>query len=268
MSATTPELSRHVERAAAQYLLQRYTGPGNPMGTQVLRIGDTCATKVPFLKQNGLMNSVHHLEDPALLPEIVAFYAATEQPCWIAVLPYTPAAVTDALPAAGFRVESYSSMMVASAVPEPLPSSADVREIGRGELDVFLDTINLGFDANPTMLENLRRNQGFWCDMPTWHLFLARVGGVPAGAAVLSIHGDVGYLAAGSVLPTFRGRGLQSALIGARLEQARARHCTIVCGGAAWGSQSQRNQQRAGLAIAHVKTIWTNCPIPANERSR
>lgn len=268
MSATTAELSRHTERAAAQYLLQRYTGPGNPMGTQVLRIGDTFATKVPFLKQNALMNTAHHLEDPALLPEVVAFYAATEQPCWVTVLPYTPVAVTDALRQSGFRVESYSSMMVASSVPQPPSGDTEVEELGRDRLDVFLDTLNLGFDAAPATLANLRRNQRFWCDMPSWHLFLARIDGVPAGAAVLSIHDDVGYLAAGSVLPAFRGRGLQTALIAARLQRAAARRCSIVCGGAAWGSQSQRNQQRAGLAIAHVKTIWTNCQVPSTERSR
>ncbi len=268
MNATTAELSRRTEDAAAEYLLQRYTGPGNPMGTQVLRIADMFATKVPFLKHNGLMNSVHHLDDPALLPEILAFYAATEQPCWVTVLPYTPAAVTDALPAAGFRVESYASMMVATPIPQPIAAAVEVQEIDRYELDALLDTINLGFDANPAMLENLRRNQSFWCDMSSWHLFLARVDGVPAGAAVLSIHGAVGYLAAGAVLAQFRGRGLHTALIAARLKCAAARHCTIVCGGAAWDSQSQRNQQRAGLAIAHVKTIWTNCKITSNERAR
>jgi GNAT superfamily N-acetyltransferase len=238
------------------------------MGTQVLRLGDTFATKVPFLKHNALMNTAHHLEDAALLPEIVAFYSATEQPCWITVLPYTPVAVTDALLQAGFRVESYSSTMVASPVPQPPAGDADIEEIGRDQLDVFLDTINLGFDSAPAMLANLRRNQSFWCDVPSWHLFLARVDGAPAGAAVLSIHDDIGYLAAGCVLPPFRGRGLQTGLIAARLQRAAAGRCTVVCGCAAWGSQSQRNQQRAGLAIAHVKTIWTNCPIPSAERSR
>jgi len=268
MHATTAELSRRAEHAAADYLLQRYSGPGNPMGTQVLRIGDMFATKVPFLKQNALMNSVHHLDDPAQLPEILAFYAATEQPCWIVALPYTPFGVTDVLPELGFRVERYSSMMVAATLPEPLVGTAGVVEIGRTDLDAFLDTINLGFDTNPAMLDDLRRNQSFWSDMPDWHLFLARVDGAPAGAAVLSIHGDVGYLAAGAVLPPYRGRGLQSALIAARLARARARGCTVACGAAAWGSQSQRNQQRAGLAIAHVKTIWTNCPVASNERTR
>jgi len=258
MPAITQELSRQSERAAAQYLLQRYSGPGNPMGTQVFRSGDMFATKVPFLKDNALMNSVHHLEDPALLPEILAFYAATEQPCWVTVPPYLPIAVANGLAKAGFHIERYASSMVAQPVPQPRTTAADVREIGRDELDVFLDTLNAGFGSDAALLPNLRRNQSFWCDVPDWHLFLARVDGASAGAAVLSIHGDLGYLAAASVLPAYRGRGLQSALIAARLARARTRRCTLVCCGADWGSQSQRNQQRAGLAIAHVKTIWTN----------
>ena len=258
MLATTAELSRRIEDAASQYQRARFSGPGNPLGTQVLKRGAMFATKVPFSPQNGLMNSVHGLDDPALLPEVLAFYAATEQACWVSVPPYVSTTVTDALAAAAFRVESYSSAMVAQPVPEAPCGQIDVREAAREELDVFLDTMNFGFDQNTAMLANLRRNQSFWCDVPDWHLFLARVRGEPAGAAVLSIHGDIGYLAAGSVLPPFRARGVHTALIGARLERARARQCGIVCGNAAWGSQSQRNQQRAGLTIAYVKSIWTN----------
>jgi GNAT superfamily N-acetyltransferase len=258
VSATTAELSRQIEAAAAAYLLQRYSGPGNPMGTHVIRLGETFATKVPFVKRNELMNSVHHLEDPALLPQILAFYAETEQPCWVGVLPYVPVAVTDGLTAAGFRIVRYAASLVATPIPAPRHAGVEVREIGRDDLDVFLDTLNVGFDQNPQMLAGLRRNQSFWCDVPDWHLFLARIDGAPAGAAVLSIHDRIGYLAAASTLPEYRGRGVQSALIAARLERAHARRCTVVSVGADWGSQSQRNLQRAGLAIAHVKSIWSN----------
>jgi GNAT superfamily N-acetyltransferase len=128
---------------------------------------------------------------------------------------------------------------------------------------VFLDTMNVGFDSAAAALPALRRNQSFWCDVPQWNLFLARVDGAPAGAAVMSVLDDIAYLAAGSVLPPFRGRGVHAALLSARIAKAAARQCNVVTGAAAWGSQSQRNQQRAGLAIAHVKSVWTNRPAPA-----
>src|SRR5262245_57931194 len=97
MAATNIYISRRIEHAAAQYTLDRFTGPGNPMGTQVLRVGTAAATKVPFAPHNTFMNSVHGLEDPALLSDVLAFYAATEQVCWMHVPPYIPITLTDAL---------------------------------------------------------------------------------------------------------------------------------------------------------------------------
>ena len=262
MAATTIELSRRIERAVAQYFVDRYTGPGNPMGTAVLHSGAAVATKVSFVPQNDLMNSVHGLEDPAQLADVLAFYGATQQPCWVHVPPYTSPALTDALAAAGFRVERYAAVMAAEPVPPAQSSEIVVDEVARADLDAFLDTVNVGFDSPPASLPILRRNQSFWCDVPQWHLYLARVDGVPAGGAVLSIYDDVGYLAAGSVLPRFRGRGVHAALLSARITKAAARRCRVVCGAAEWGSQSQRNQQRAGLAITHVKAVWTNRSTP------
>jgi len=53
-----------------------------------------------------------------------------------------------------------------------------------------------------------------------------------------------------------RGGGLQSALIRARISAAAAAGSEIVCSGASWASQSQRNLERAGLRIAYTKTVW------------
>jgi GNAT superfamily N-acetyltransferase len=270
MRASNVDLSRALEQVIGEYRADRYSGPGNPLQAQILRRGTVLATKVPFAPQSPMFNQVNGLEDPADLAEVLEFYRATDQNCWINVPPYCSADLTRALVRAGFAPQSSAAVMWVEPVPECGSPSGNpaVDWIDRKDRDLFLDTMNVGFGMPAAQLENVRRNQSFWCDVPTWHLFLARVDGVPAGAAVLSIHDDVGYLAAGCVLPAFRGRGLQTALIAARLKRAAARRCTVVCGGAAWGSQSQRNQQRAGLSIAHVKTIWTNCPVPSAERSR
>jgi hypothetical protein len=262
MAATNIDLSRRIERAAAQYLIDRYSGPGNPTGAQFWRSGDAVATKVPFAPQVDHMNGIHGLEDPSQLEDALAFYRATEQPCWVHVPPYTPTAVTDALARGGFLIEYYSAVMVAEPPPHARPNEVVVEEVQHADLEVFIDTLNVGFGRTPDALPVLRRNQSFWCDVPQWNLFLARIGGAPAGAAVLSIHDDIGYFAAGSALPQFRGRGVHTALIAARIAKAKARGCKIVTGAADWGSQSQRNQQRGGLAIAHVKSIWTNRPAP------
>src|SRR5690348_12440841 len=90
-------LSRQLETVATRYLLDRFVGPGNPMKTQVLRLGTLTATKVPFLPRNASMNAVHGLEDPADLPRVLAFYAETQQPCWVELSPHVDPSVTRAL---------------------------------------------------------------------------------------------------------------------------------------------------------------------------
>ena len=67
---------------------------------------------------------------------------------------------------------------------------------------------------------------------------------------------DLAYLANASTLPELRNRGVQTALIAARIADARAAGCDTVCAGAAFGSQSQRNLQRAGLQVAYTKAVW------------
>lgn len=255
---STFDLSREVERVAAEYTARRFSGPGNPTGTQFLRRGGLLAMKVPFVPGNPFMNGVHGLEDAADLPAVLEFYASTEQCCWVDVTPCSTVALTDALGRAGFRPVRYSSALYANPVPDPAPSDADISIIGAADRDTFLDTMNVGFDTPVDALPTLRRNQSFWTDVPEWTLLLARVAGEPAAAAVLSIHGTHGYFAVASTLPRFRNRGLQSALIARRLQLAREHGCTSVIAYAESGSVSQCNQQRAGLAIVHTRCIWSN----------
>jgi GNAT superfamily N-acetyltransferase len=271
VTPTPAATSLAVERVAAEYVLTRYSGPGNPMQTETLIEGELVATKVSYARDNSQMNAVHGLNRAEALPRVLEFYAATSQPCWVDVTPATPTAVTDALCHAGFRPVNYVAALLADPIPEPLAPAEDVdvdAAIAREDLDVFLDTINAGFGVPSSMLATLRRNQSFWWDVQSWHLFHARIGGRSAAAAVLSIHGDTGYLAAAATLPEFRSRGAHTTLIAARIAAARALGCARISGQAASGSASQCNQQRAGLGIVHTKTIWTNRQPSAEAHSR
>ena len=269
MPTATADLARRLERVAADYLVTRYSGPGNPMGTQFLRDSDLIATKVPYVPHNRFMNGVHGLEHAGQLPAVLSFYGATGQPCWIDVLPDASTALTNALIDAHFRPDSYGATLYAAPLPQPgAPPTGlihvehydgvDISVADDAGLDVFLDTLNVGFGSPPDVLPALRANQHFWPGIATWRLLLARVDGAPAGAAVLAVHERCAYLAVASVLPAFQRRGVHRRLIDTRIDHARGSGCTLITGQAEWGSVSQCNQQRAGLAICHAKTVWTN----------
>jgi GNAT superfamily N-acetyltransferase len=254
------DLSRRLEAAATRYLVERYSGPGNPMGMELLRLDSVVATKVPFMPQNALMNAVHGLEDAALLPQLLGFYAQPEQPCWVELAPHVDPALSHALIEHGFRPHSYKAVLYGAASTAVATASSEVRvtRVDASELELFLDTLNKGFDMPDAMLLRLRRNQAFWCDIEHWRLYLAWVGDQPAGAAVLALTDGLGYLAAGSALPAYRGRGVHAALIARRIADAAQAGCELVTGQAAFTSSSHRNQERAGLKLAHVRQDWTN----------
>lgn len=86
--------------------------------------------------------------------------------------------------------------------------------------------------------------------------FLGEVDGVPAAAAALSLHEGVALLAGAATVPEHRRRGLQLALLDARLRYAREHGCDLAMMVTEPGSNSQRNAQRQGFLIAYTRMKW------------
>ncbi|MGZ8474852.1 MAG: GNAT family N-acetyltransferase [Candidatus Limnocylindria bacterium] len=79
------------------------------------------------------------------------------------------------------------------------------------------------------------------------HRFVAEIDGRAVGVATLRTHHHVGWLRSASVLPEFRGRGAQRALIVARARLAAELGCELVGSSALEGSVSARNIEASGL---------------------
>jgi hypothetical protein len=86
--------------------------------------------------------------------------------------------------------------------------------------------------------------------------YLAEQNDQPIAAGMLFIYDDVCMLAGAATVPSARNRGAQGALLAARLEHATASGCKLALMGAAPGSQSQINAQKAGFHIAYTRTKW------------
>jgi N-acetylglutamate synthase-like GNAT family acetyltransferase len=99
-----------------------------------------------------------------------------------------------------------------------------------------------------------------WFGKAGWRLYLARVDGVPAGSAALTVGGGLGYLANAATAPEMRGRGCQTALLARRIADAAAAGCDEVVSLAEFGSGSQRNLERAGLRVAFTQAVWRMQP--------
>ena len=86
---------------------------------------------------------------------------------------------------------------------------------------------------------------------------IAIVDGAPAGAASLRVHGGLAQFCGATTLPGFRGRGVQTAMLRARVVAAGGVGCTMATVTAPAGSISERNARSLGFTEVHRRRILT-----------
>jgi len=268
----TDELIRRLEgeniRFIAGWLEGAMARPGNPRGLRIERFGDVfapLATNVPDL---DFMNRVAGLSPRNLdvLPGVLSLYRDAGIRPWFEVAPASGETdpVGAALAAAGAVPQWHSTLLyapVSAGTPSPSDARPDghvieVRRVGAGEVHGFAELLLRGWGVPEDELAEAAGDHAHWHSVPGWRLYVATVDGQPAAAAVLQVHGGVGYLASASTLPAHRNKGCQSALIRRRILDAVADGVDLVSGMAIIGSTSQQNMERAGLRPACTVTTW------------
>lgn len=160
------------------------------------------------------------------------------------------------LAARGYRIQLFQQVWMWELGPEDdlsVPAGIEVRAIRPGEEDLFGRVVFAGFmetddtaAVDPAPFAATPSAVGTNC-------FLAFLDGRPIGAGTVGISGNVATLSGTSVLPRFRGRGGQGALIRARLAFARALGCTLAASATLPGTHSQANLERCGFRVAYPK---------------
>ncbi len=84
---------------------------------------------------------------------------------------------------------------------------------------------------------------------------IAWMDGTPVGAGGAEVVGEVAALFGASVLPEYRRRGVQQALLAERLNLAAQRGANIASIGSLPGAITERNVRRMGFQAAYVKSM-------------
>jgi len=98
-------------------------------------------------------------------------------------------------------------------------------------------------------------------DLARWRAYLAYEGEKAVGAAALFVNGDWCSFEIGVVLPEAQGRGIHSAMIARRVQDALAAGCKVMTmeTSAEKGqgrAQSFRNARRMGFELAYFRENW------------
>ncbi|QSQ26574.1 GNAT family N-acetyltransferase [Pyxidicoccus parkwayensis] len=145
-------------------------------------------------------------------------------------------------------------------VPPP-PPGVTVRPLHAGEERTWAGLFFHAYAGRPVAAEvellgglNLTRTPCNTC-------FFACVDGAPRGVGVVSATEGVALLSGDGVPPPYRGRGLQLALIHARLAWAAERGCDVATASTEPSTASQRSYEKAGFRCAYPKLVMVR-PAP------
>lgn len=262
-----PELVGRIRRAASAFTVGWVEGmrdlPGNPNRVTVERFGGALALACESLPDLDFVNTVHDLDPRAAdrVDEVTAFYRARSLRGWTEVPPIAGVEpLLERLTEAGWAQVGFWGSFWGPAEAPSLPDGVEVVEAGA---DDMADFARIHLDGHEVPAENRGPDEAAvraWFGRPGWRLYLARVDGVPAASAALTIDAGLGYLANAATLPAMRGRGCQTALLARRIADAATAGCDTVVSLAEFGSGSQRNLERAGLRVAFTQAVWRMRP--------
>lgn len=223
---------------------------GSPELCELAEIGGAVCLKLPRLEER-IFNRVLGLDSIDPFDEIAAFYGDTAW--WVS----DARGLGTELEARGF-VRDYGWMKFSRGVsPRRATSELSVVPVGPDRAGDFAAVVAGGYSL-PDFTEPFAANV---VGRPGWSCYVAYDGERPAGAGALYVDGGVGWLGFGATLPDFRGRGAQSAILAARIEDARRQGCSTVVTetGEFDGrrpSGSYRNILRAGFREAGVRSNY------------
>ena len=142
---------------------------------------------------------------------------------------------------------------MAPSPPEELPAWVDVVVTGFASPDSQGVPSHESFprDLIEYVMADMASADGF-------SRYLARRDGAPAGGASLRLFDGVAHLCGAATLPEHRRRGVQGALLAARLEVAAG--CDVAVVITQPGSKSQENVQRQGFSQLYTRTILVRTP--------
>jgi GNAT superfamily N-acetyltransferase len=223
----------------------------------------------PFNKVAGV--GFAGVPDAAELDEVERAFAACDAPVQVELPHLADPAIGELLTGRGYRLESFENVLGRALGDEPervTPPGIEVRRSGDDEFDAWLD-VSADAAAQPD-------EQGVpWHEEFPREVYLraerdgAAAGvvryaalrdGVLAGGAGLRLVDGIAQFAGAGTAPAHRRRGIQAALLSARLVDATAAGCDVAVIVTQPGSKSQENAQRRGFDLLYTRAVLVKQP--------
>jgi GNAT superfamily N-acetyltransferase len=270
-------VAERIERVEAQLVVR-----GSEAARR--RRADTVGFVIPiaggvasFAEEGSPLNKVAGLgfggvPSAAALDEIERAFTACGAPVQIELAHLADPAIGALLTERGYRLASFENVLglVLTGEHERVtPPGVEVRPSGDGEFEPWLDVVADGFTHPDTQgvpwheefpREIIDRAMRDLAAAAGVMRYLALRDGVIAGGASYRIAEGVAQLTGAATAPAHRSRGVQTALLSARLADAAAAGCDLAVITTQPGSKSQQNAQRRGFDLLYTRAVLVKQP--------
>jgi len=277
---TSIELARRIERAETR-LLEECARSVEARRPEANVVCHPCAGGVavyagpgsPFNKLGGLgFAGVPSDEELELIERA---FAARDTPVVAEVSTLAEPAVLERLVARGYALrgfENLSGRTLSAGERFPAHPEVDVVVGADDDFDAWLDVVITGFAHPDTQgvvshesfpRDVLERDIGDMTRTRGFARYLAYREGELAGGGGVRIQDGLVQMCGAATLPAHRRRGVQTALLHARLGAAAERGCELALVTTQPGSRSQQNVQRQGFELLYARAVLVLQPSPS-----
>jgi GNAT superfamily N-acetyltransferase len=232
-----------------------------PIGGSSAVLGETGS---PFNKLIAL--GFDRVPESAELESVEQAHTSRGAPLQVELSTLADPAVGRLLTGRGYRLVGFENVLGRRLDNLPAASTAvRIDEIAADEARLWIETVADAFlhpdvfDGPPShesfdraMLERAYEDTAGVAGMSR---LLARLDGAVAGGGAMYLRDGTVLLCGAATLPASRRRGVQSALLGARLLRARDAGCDLAVVTTQPGSKSQENVQRAGFELLYSRAV-------------
>jgi hypothetical protein len=232
--------------------------PGSGAGWLPVAGGRAIFTGTGFFTNRVMAMGLRGPVSPTDVERVEAFYAERGVPSEIEIASMVDRSLIQVLNQCGYRLVRFRNIYAqalhprdaTSAGPVARPPGVEIRTVDASTAaawsTILLDGFGYTRDAD-------RERVAVWnrmlCSLPGVTALVALIDGEPVGAASVMLLGSTAVLGGAATLPACRRRGVQRALIAARLAVAVHAGGTLAVITADPGSSSGRNAERSGFQL-------------------
>jgi len=269
-------LAGRIERVEAQLIATASEAARRRRGDGAGFVIPIAGGVASFAEEGSPFNKVAGLgfgEPPGAgaLDEIERAFAARGAPAQVELAHLADPAIGTLLTGRGYRLVSFENVLGLALTGQPervTPAGIEVRPSGDGEFESWLE-VQADAVAHPDT-QGVPSHEEFPREVVARAerdfaaagvaRYAALADGVIVGGASFHTAEGIAQLTGAATAPAHRRRGVQTALLSARLADAAAAGCDIAVVTTQPGSKSQQNVQRRGFDLLYTRCVLVKQP--------